>query len=145
MRYFTIFQDKLHWVNIQDDQSWALRPASSHFYSASCRCGQVCEWTLIELYFNIIANLLFFFFCYLMVSVITMCNLIKRLIRATFWVLLQAMFMNDENKRHGQAIKIARETTINQKKRYNSVKHLQRQQFSFTKTSIKVSLKILSL
>ena len=26
----------------------------------------------------------FFFFCYLMVSVITMCNLIKRLIRATF-------------------------------------------------------------
>ena len=71
------------------------------------------------------------------------------------------MFMNDENKRHGQAIKIARETTNNQKKKYNSVKHLQttnnqkkkynlvknlqRQQFSFTKTSIKVSLKILSL
>ena len=26
----------------------------------------------------------FFFFCYLMVSVITMCDLIKRLIRATF-------------------------------------------------------------
>ena len=53
------------------------------------------------------------------------------------------MFMNDENKRHGQAIKIARETTKNQKKKYNSVKHLQRQQFSFTKTSIKVSLEIL--
>ena len=50
------------------------------------------------------------------------------------------MFMNDENKRHGQAIKIARETTSNQKKKYNSVKNLQRQQFSFTKTSIKVSL-----
>ena len=29
------------------------------------------------------------------------------------------MFMNDENKRHGQAIEIARETTNNQKK-YNS-------------------------
>ena len=55
------------------------------------------------------------------------------------------MFMNDENKRHRQAIKIARETTNNQKKKYNSVKHLQRQQFSFMKTSIKVSLKILSL
>ena len=53
--------------------------------------------------------------------------------------------MNDENKRHGQAINIARETTNNKKKKYNSVKHLQRQQFSFTKTSIKVSLKILSL
>ena len=24
MWYFTIFQDKLHSVNIQDDQSWAL-------------------------------------------------------------------------------------------------------------------------
>ena len=44
-----------------------------------------------------------------MVSVITMSNLIKRLIRATFKVLLQAMFMNDEKKRHGRAIKIARE------------------------------------
>ena len=52
--------------------------------------------------------------CYLMVSVITMCNLIKRLIRATFLtgVLLQAMFVNDENKRHVQAIEIARETTM---------------------------------
>ena len=49
------------------------------------------------------------------------------------------MFMNDENKRHGQAMKIARETTNNQKKKYNSVKNLQRQQFSFTKTSSKVS------
>ena len=47
------------------------------------------------------------------------------------------MFMNHENKRHGQAIKIARETTNNQKKEYNSVKHLQRQQFSLMKTSIK--------
>ena len=54
-------------------------------------------------------------FCYLLVSVITMCNLIKCLIRATFLSTdLQAMFMNDENKRHGQVIKIARETTNNQ-------------------------------
>ena len=36
------------------------------------------------------------------------------------------MFMNDENKRHGQDIKIARETINNQKKKYNSVKHLGR-------------------
>ena len=55
------------------------------------------------------------------------------------------MFMNDENKRHVQAIKITRETTNNQWKKYNSVKHIQGQQFSFRKTSIKVSLKILSL
>ena len=45
--------------------------------------------------------------CYLMVSVITMCNLIKRLIRATFLSTPEAMFKNDENKRHLQAIKIA--------------------------------------
>ena len=47
-------------------------------------------------------------FCYLMVSVITMCNLIKRLIRATFLGTPEAMFKNDENKRHRQAIKTAR-------------------------------------
>ena len=42
-----------------------------------------------------------------MVSVITMCNPIKRLIRATFLSTPEAMFKNDENKRHQQAIKIA--------------------------------------
>ena len=45
------------------------------------------------------------------------------------------MFRNDENKQNGQAIKIARET----------MKHLQRQHFSFTKTSIKMSLKMMIL
>ena len=49
------------------------------------------------------------------------------------------MFMNDENKRHGQAIKIARETTNNQKKKYNLVKHLHRQQFSFMKTTLTIA------
>ena len=46
----------------------------------------------------------------------------------------------------GAAIKIARGTTNNQKNKYNSVKRVQRQYFSFTKTSIesKVSLKIMS-
>ena len=55
MRYFTIFQDKLHSVNIQDDQLWALsatieifpkspiRPAGSRFYGVSCQCGRVFE------------------------------------------------------------------------------------------------------
>ena len=71
-----------------------------------------------------------------------MCNLKKRLIRVAFLVLLEAIFMNDWNS---TAIKIGRETTIDQEKKYNSVKHLQRQQFSLTKTSIKVFLKIVSL
>ena len=49
-----------------------------------------------------------------MVPVITMCNLlIKRLIGATF-LSTPAMFMNDENKHRGQAIKIEeRLLTIN--------------------------------
>ena len=49
-------------------------------------------------------------FCYLIVSVITMCNLIKGLISATFLSTPASdmMFMNDEDKRHVQAIKIAR-------------------------------------
>ena len=33
-------------------------------------------------------------FCYIMVSVITMCNLIKRLILATFMSLILATFMS---------------------------------------------------
>ena len=53
--YILIFQDKLHSVNIQDDQSWALsetfqkflkspvRPVGSRFYSASRQRGRVFE------------------------------------------------------------------------------------------------------
>ena len=42
-----------------------------------------------------------------------MCNLQKRLIRAAFWVLLQAM-LHELLKTNGTAIKIAREATNNQ-------------------------------
>ena len=35
-----------------------IRPAGSD--SASCQCGRVLEWTLIELRFNLITNLLLF-------------------------------------------------------------------------------------
>ena len=37
-----------------------LKRNRSRFYSASCQCGRVFEWTLTELRFNIIANLLLF-------------------------------------------------------------------------------------
>ena len=53
--------------------------------------------------------------------------------------------IHERLKTNGTAIKIERETTNNQEKKYNSVKYLQGQQFSFTNTSIKVSLKIESL
>ena len=48
-----------------------------------------------------------------------MCNLQKRLIRAAFWVFTQAMF-TERLKTNGTAIKITRETTNNQQKKYNS-------------------------
>ena len=55
--------------------------------------------------------------------------------RATF-LSTCASDVHEQLKTNGTAIKIARGTTNNQEKKYNSVKHLQRQQFSFTKTSI---------
>ena len=55
----------------------------------------------------------------------TMCNLKKHLIQTAFWLLLQAMFMNNW-KQTAQQLKL-RETTNNQQKKYNLVKHLQRQ------------------
>ena len=111
IRYFTIFQDKLHSVNVQDDQSWAfsetVQKISKVTYTASrfSQFWQICsasycrvfEWTLIEVLFNIIKNLLCPFFIFN--DFITMCNLKKRLIRLGFWVLLQAMFTNDWKQR----------------------------------------------
>ena len=54
------------------------------------------------------------------------------------------MFMNDW-KQTAQRLKLQKRLLTIKKKKYNSVKHIQKQQFSFTKTSIKVSLKIQSL
>ena len=54
-----------------------IRPASSHFWWAPN-----LQWTLIELRFKIINNLLCLFFIFN--GFITMCNLKRRLIRARF-------------------------------------------------------------
>ena len=86
MQYFTIFQDKLHSFNIQNRTTHAglltkpfkkfpkspTRPAGSHFWEAPN-----FHWTLKELRFNIIKNLLCLFF-FLFNGFITMCNLKKR-------------------------------------------------------------------
>ena len=50
---------------------------------------QICKEILKELLFNMIKGLFF------VNGFVTMCNLKRRLIRAVFWILLQAMFMND--------------------------------------------------
>ena len=52
-------------------------------------------------------------FCYLMVSVITMCNPTKRLIGATV-LSTPASDVHERLKTNGTAIKTARETTNNQ-------------------------------
>ena len=98
-----------------------VRPAGSHFWQAPN-----FQWTLKELRFNILCYFLLFN------GFITMCNLKKRLIRAAFWVLLQAMFMNDW-KQSAKRLKL-QETTNNQWKKCNLVKHLQREKFSILKS-----------
>ena len=65
---------------------------------------------------------------------ITMCNLKKRLIRLAFWVLLQAMFMNGW-KQTTKRWKLHFWDYQKSIKKNNSIEHLQRQQFSFTKTN----------
>ena len=86
MQYFTIFQDKLHPFNIQK-RAWAFsktvqkiskityQPAGSHVWQAPN-----FQWTIKELRFSIIKNLLCLFF--LFNGFITRCNRKKRLIRA---------------------------------------------------------------
>ena len=65
---------------------------------------------------------------------ITMCNLKQRLIRSAFWVLLQAMFLNGW-KQTAKWWKLHFWAYQQSIKKHNSVEHLQRQQFSFTKTN----------
>ena len=40
MPYFTIFQDKLHSVNIQDDQSWAFSETNEKNYKIAYMASQ---------------------------------------------------------------------------------------------------------
>ena len=92
---------------------------------------QICEEIFKELPFNVMKNLLSLFFFN---GFITMCNLKKRLIRLAFWVLLQAMFMNGW-KQTAKRWKLHFWGYQQSIKKYNSVEHLQRQKFSFTKTN----------
>ena len=96
MGHFTIFQDKLHLVNIQDNQSWALSETVQKHSKITHTASRfsflvraVSVWSSVWMNFNRDTlqhnhEFIIIIFCYLMVSVITMCNLIKRLIRATF-------------------------------------------------------------
>ena len=124
-------------------QNHLLRPAGSHFWLAP---NLQCElWSIVWMNINRVTlqrNKEFIMFIFLLFNgCITMHNLKKPLIRAAFWVLLQAiMFMNDWKHR----LKLQdRPLTINKRNiiRWNIYRD---NKVSFTKTS-KVSLKILSL
>ena len=70
--------------------------------------------------------------------VLSMCNLQKRFDPRGILSITASIRFTEQLKTNGTAITITIETTNNQQKKYNSVKHIQRQQFSFTKTSIKL-------
>ena len=100
MLYFTIFQNNLHSVNIQDDRLWAFSETLQKISKITYTVSQFSLLTSAKFAVNINRvtlqhNKEFIMFFYLFKGFITMCNLKKRLIRAAFWVLLQAMFMND--------------------------------------------------
>ena len=122
MQYFTIFQDKLHSVNIQDDQSWAfsetVQKISKITYTAS-RFSAFDKRSSVWMNINRVTlqhnNEFIMLISFLFNGFITMCNLEKRLIRATFWVLLQAMFMKDW-KQTAQRLKLQKRLlTINKR------------------------------
>ena len=125
MQYFTIFQVKLHSFNIQDHRSTRGLLISQPVLTFDKR--QICE----ELRFIVIKDLFNLFFIN---GFITMCNLKKRFVRSAFWVLLQSMFMNGW-KQTEKRWKLHFWDYQQSIKKYNSVEHLQRQQFSFTKTN----------
>ena len=98
----------MHSVNIQDDQSWALsetiQKISKITYMASrfslLTSPKFAVWAVSSVWMNISRvtlqhNKELIMFIFLFNAFITMCNLKKRLIRAAFWVLLQAVFIND--------------------------------------------------
>ena len=120
MLYFTIFQDNLHSVNIQDDRLWAFSETLQKISKITYTVSQFSLLTSAKFAVNINRvtlqhNKEFIMFFYLFKGFITMCNLKKRLIRAAFWVLLQAMFMNDW-KQTAQRLKLQeRLLTINKR------------------------------
>ena len=88
MRYFILFQDKLHSVNIQDDQSWSFSETVQKISKITCTASRFSLSTSAKFALNIDRvtlqhnkNLLCFF---VFNGFITMCNLKKRLIRAAF-------------------------------------------------------------
>ena len=127
MQYFTILQYKLHSLNIQDDgmHAWAfsetVKKISKITHTASRFSTILTSAKWMNNYRDTLQHskefIMFIMFIIIIIFLfdgfITMCNLRKRLIRAAFWVLLQAVFMNDW-KQTAQQLKLQeRQRTIN--------------------------------
>ena len=86
MQYFTIFQDKLHSFNIQDDQlsafSETVKKISKITYTASQFSLLKSAKFAVNINRVMLQHKLFFLLLLLFKGFITMCNLEKRLIRA---------------------------------------------------------------
>ena len=137
MQYFTIFQYQLHSFNIQDDRSTCgllAKPSKifqNHLYGQPVLTFAV--WAVLSVWMNInrvtLQHKEWIFNFYLMV--LLTCNLQKRLTRAAFWVLLQAMFINNW-KQTAQWFKLRELLTINKRNIirtniYRDILHSQRQ------------------
>ena len=123
MQYFTIFQDKLHSVNIQDDQWWAFSETVQKLSKITYTANQFSLLTSDKFALNITRVTLqhnkefIMFIFFLFKGFITMCNLKKRSIRAAFWVnsCKRCQFMNDW-KQTAQRLKLQeRPLTINKR------------------------------
>ena len=96
---FHCFSKQLYSVNIQDDQSLAFSETVQKISKITYTASRFSLLTSAKFSVNIKRvtlhhNKEFTVFIFLLFNgFITMCNLKKRLIRATFWVLLQAMFI----------------------------------------------------
>ena len=100
LQYCTIFQDKLHSVNIQEDQPWTFRENVKTISKITYTASRFSLLTSAKFAVNINRvtlqhNKEFIIFIFLFNGFLTMYNLEKRLIGEAFWALLHAMFMND--------------------------------------------------
>ena len=120
MQYFTIFRDKLQSCNTQNStkHAWALSKTVQKNSKIPCTASRFLLLTRAKFSVNIKRftlqhnkELIVYYF-FLFNGFITTCILKKPLIRVEFWVLLQAMFMNDW-KQTAKRLKL-KETTNNQ-------------------------------
>ena len=118
MQYFTIFQDKLHSVNIQDDQLWAFSETVQKISKITYTASRFSLLTSAKFAVNINRvtlhhNKEFTIFIFLFNCFITMCIISQRVWYAKHFEY-SCMRCSWTTETNSTEIKIARETTSNQ-------------------------------